>query len=274
MKQILRTIDRWRFEVPLALLLGGAACFALLAMPAPIFAAMPLVGGLGRAGQMAAAILAGLVAGGLAYVAMRPRRPAPVRPALEAVDPEEEERIATRRSRVRRADAHPDAPPREPIRASRDLGEPFMEVRKAPGEFGQKSLPVPEAEFTEVTEAEPLAMAESELVAEAPESAEVDQAPTPEPILLTAVEPVDEPPAADPTPEPVPVAPVAEPIRVAPVARAGRESLDEMMDRLAAGLARRAHTAPAPRPTLAMPDPQIAFRQALEELNRLSASRH
>jgi len=30
---------------------------------------------------------------------------------------------------VRRADAHPDAPPRPPLRANRDLGTPFLEIR-------------------------------------------------------------------------------------------------------------------------------------------------
>jgi hypothetical protein len=30
---------------------------------------------------------------------------------------------------IRRADAHPDAPPRPPLRANRDLGTPFLEIR-------------------------------------------------------------------------------------------------------------------------------------------------
>lgn len=34
---------------------------------------------------------------------------------------------------VRRADAHPDAPPRPPLRAMRDLGTPFLDIRATDG---------------------------------------------------------------------------------------------------------------------------------------------
>ncbi len=42
---------------------------------------------------------------------------------------------------LRRADAHPDAPPRPPLLATRDLGMPFLEVRAAPA-----AAPSPEPE--------------------------------------------------------------------------------------------------------------------------------
>jgi hypothetical protein len=47
-------------------------------------------------------------------------------------EPVEPEAVAT--PVLRRADAHPDAPPRPPLLATRDLGEPFLEVRAAPAE--------------------------------------------------------------------------------------------------------------------------------------------
>jgi hypothetical protein len=37
---------------------------------------------------------------------------------------------------LRRADAHPDAPARRPLSASRDLGMPFLNIRSAPAEDG------------------------------------------------------------------------------------------------------------------------------------------
>jgi hypothetical protein len=42
---------------------------------------------------------------------------------------------------VRRADAHPDAPPRRPVFANRDLGTPFLDIRAEPGLTGERPLP-------------------------------------------------------------------------------------------------------------------------------------
>ncbi len=55
--QILRTVDRWRFETPLALALAGAAGFAALAMPHEIFARLPVAGHFGTPGHVALALL-------------------------------------------------------------------------------------------------------------------------------------------------------------------------------------------------------------------------
>lgn len=46
---------------------------------------------------------------------------------------------------LRRADAHPDAPPRRPLFANRDLGTPFLEVRARPVHVVADVPPVPEA---------------------------------------------------------------------------------------------------------------------------------
>jgi hypothetical protein len=43
---------------------------------------------------------------------------------------------------VRRADAHPDAPPRRPVFANRDLGTPFLDIRAEPGLTGERPIPV------------------------------------------------------------------------------------------------------------------------------------
>ncbi len=40
---------------------------------------------------------------------------------------------------LRRADAHPDAPPRAPLFANRDLGMPFLDPRQAVGVVGQRA---------------------------------------------------------------------------------------------------------------------------------------
>ncbi len=50
-KEILRKIDGWRFEVPLALVLGAAAGFAAIAMPEDILSHVPLLGAMGLAGR-------------------------------------------------------------------------------------------------------------------------------------------------------------------------------------------------------------------------------
>jgi hypothetical protein len=60
---------------------------------------------------------------------------------------------------LRRADAHPDAPPRPPLLATRDLGTPFLEVMARPQvdvevhESAAEPLLVPEPELAPVAEA-------------------------------------------------------------------------------------------------------------------------
>ncbi|MDH7639678.1 hypothetical protein [Sphingomonas oryzagri] len=253
--QILRTIDRWRFETPLAVGLGAAAGFVALSAPAQLFAQVPVAGDMGTAGRAIVAVLLAAVAGGAGYIAMRK----PVKPEPEPVDPfadmPEEERPsgmpAERFARFRRADAHPDAPPREPIHASRDLGEPFMDVAAAaPGakpeadadEQWWPDSTIPDGDYVELPE---------------------DVVVQPEPV--TAEASVAEPEVV--AVEPAPVAVVAETVAAeAPVAsRPGHTSISAMMERLSAGLERRATVPPR--------DPGPALRNALAELNRLAERR-
>ncbi|WP_294127448.1 hypothetical protein [Sphingomonas sp.] len=114
---------------------------------------------------------------------------------------------------LRRADAHPDAPPRPPLLATRDLGRPFLEIRaaapapvepedehidfdaifppraitppKAPEPAAPEPAPEPAAELPE-----PVAAAEPEPAVEAPEVSEVYPMEAP----ISASEPVAEAP--------------------------------------------------------------------------------
>jgi hypothetical protein len=277
--QILRTVDRWRFETPLALTLAAAAGFAVMAMPHAVFAQLPVAGRLGMPAHIGLAALLALVCGVAAYVAMR--RPAKAVPVDEDVDPMDDIDVPSglsedRLLRLRRADRHPDAPPRAPIRASRDLGEPFMDVGAFVPSVESESETdsadevaadpaIIDGEYVEVDEihlaSEPLtAEPEIEHVAEAA-PAEVDDVGTP--LVDQDVEeeaPVTAAPVVD-----VP-APVVPPV-IAPAPRQD-SSIAAMMDRLSAGMERR-----AARPAMPARDMRPALRDALDELNRLAARR-
>lgn len=103
-------------------------------LPAVIAAAEPP---LGMTARIALALAAGLVVAGVARLlllvilgdsaegaAVEARDDAPAPPS------------------IRRADAHPDAPPRPPLLATRDLGTPFLEVR-AGGKPDEDDAPLP-----------------------------------------------------------------------------------------------------------------------------------
>jgi hypothetical protein len=257
--QILRTIDRWRFETPLALALAGSAAFFALTVPAALFEQVPVVGPMGTAGRAIVAVLLAAVSGGIGYVAMRrtakPAAPVEVAEPIDEI-PEEERPSgmpADRFRRFRRADAHPDAPPREPIIASRDLGEPFMEVGAPATEPAAEhedtwwpDTSIPEADFTEVAE---------EHVAEPVKAEDIPAtAPIAEEASVEAEAPAE-------------TAPVSEAPSEWPLPRTG-SSISAMMERLSAGLERRA-TVDAPPAR----DMQPALRDALEELNRLAERR-
>jgi hypothetical protein len=296
LKSMIRTIDSWRFELPLALALGAAAAFASIAAPPQLFGA--------QAGeivttliQSAVAALVALVASGIAYFAMR--RPHVPTEVIIADDDEEFEApsvTAERLVRLRRADAHPDAPPRQPIRASRDLGEPFMDVAGFPAPPAPlvdlvvppavpiPVVPIPDADYVEIDPpvaeqpaAEPVA---EEPVSEAPIAAQPEiEMPAepfveaaPEPVVAEAPVPADQPwpiEAFEPEPEPAP----------AP-SRMPRQSLSSMMERLSAGLERRNGEPMAPPPAAAVAealsgprDVKPELRNALDQLNRLAARR-
>jgi hypothetical protein len=105
--------------------------------PALISAAEPPLGmtariALALAGGIGAAILAwfGLfVLLGSRTMSLRAERPADVTEIVPV---------------IRRADAHPDAPPRPPVLATRDLGTPFLDVRAPASDIVPEAMPEPE----------------------------------------------------------------------------------------------------------------------------------
>ena len=267
-KKILRAIDRWRFEAPLAVMLGVAAGFAVAAMPSAIFAAVPVAGAFGLFGQGAVAAAVALLSGIVGYALMR----APGKPKAAADEDHSDEAesiempaevASDRLRRVRRADRHPDAPPRVPIHASRDLGEPLMEV----GLFFQADEESPrqdvilDGEFIELPgEAAP-----------APHAAEARAEET-EIETLVAEEAAEVTPVEEVAPV-VTAAAATPPVGPPPPPRPERQSLTAMIDRLSAGLERRAAARGIVPVGEAPRDMRPALREALEELNRLAAGR-
>jgi chemotaxis protein histidine kinase CheA len=286
-KEFLRRIDRWRFEAPLALVLGCAAGFAASAMPDRQLSDIPLIGHLGFIGRAAIALCLGILCGMSGYAVMRApvaAKPEP-EPEVEDVDFSDEDMTAAtpaqraeRMRRARKADAHPDAPLRAPIRASRDLGEPFMEVNAFPQPEGEEpvaeSEPAPsEAEAVavqpETTEVEAVAAEEAHIAEEEIDVWAVQDEAEPADTVEAVAAPDQTAPESGPQPEPAP------PARREGVVRADRQSLNEMIDRLSAGLERRARRngASGATPAQSQRDMRPAMREALEELNRLAAAR-
>lgn len=161
---------------------------------------------------------------------------------------------------LRRADAHPDAPPRPPLLATRDLGTPFLDVRAGGGKLaaGVRES-VADAKIAEAP-VEPAHAAPDEQPLprnwEQPMSAfdpdAIRAVPMPPPIMLpprrrAATPPVFEPNErfevfeltppvrkSAPAPEPAPLPPVE------PIARPETEaSVHALLDRLEKGVIRR-----------------------------------
>jgi hypothetical protein len=229
------------------------------------------------------------------------RRPHP-REMIIADDQQEPESpsvAAERLVRLRRADAHPDAPPRQPIRASRDLGEPFMDVAgfaPPPPPLVDLVVPpavsIPDGDYVEI---DPTAASNAETTQEP--AAEIPVADVPgaeqrapdQPVALELMNEVAPAIAIDTASEPVPAEesspieafePAPEP---APApSRPPRQSLSSMMERLSAGLERRSgEPLPPPPPAAALAEAlsgprnvDPALRSALNQLNRLATRRH
>jgi hypothetical protein len=119
------------FDAAVAALAAGSVGFATFAMPDHLFGQIVAATGLpqilaaaqpplGMTARLAAVGAGALLTFALVWALLRAldRAPAAPRPAARA----EPDPAAPR---VRRADAHPDAPARAPLRAGRDLGEPL-----------------------------------------------------------------------------------------------------------------------------------------------------
>lgn len=211
-------------------------------LPTFLSIAEPPLGWTARAGLMLVAAVAVAVPVWIALRLLVERGPV----ALPSVDEDVEEAPPS----VRRADAHPDAPPRPPVRATRDLGQPFLD----PVGPVDPEVALPRDLNT------PMAMFDPEALPMVP------AAPPP------AVRPLFRPTVAEPEPEPDPepvaeVRPapppleesVADPVQPAP-------SLSALIDRLDQGLQRRRDDRPAAAPETANP----GLASALGALRRMA----
>jgi len=203
---------------------------------------------------------------------------------------------------LRRADAHPDCPPRQPVFANRDLGTPFLDIR-ADAVTGERPLPVdldtPLSAYLHPLDAPlpPPAEPESEPAKiERPASVELEATPLPirldveeavesKPIVIEAWEPaappiapaVEQLPAQpeprfapnerietfDLTPVPRPSEEIAAPMP-GPSGGSGNASIHDLLDRLERGVSRRS---PAPDPVSppVQPVPVSAAAAAVSE---------
>ncbi|HEX8400673.1 MAG TPA: hypothetical protein VF628_03125 [Allosphingosinicella sp.] len=126
-------------DLPMAALAGGSVGFFAWAMPANLFeslivrtglpgvlsAAQPPLGDTARIAFVAAAALASFVAVWLLLRALGKTPAARARP----VEP-----VMNEAPRLRRADRHPDAPARQPVRAASDFGVPLDSAPAGRGE--------------------------------------------------------------------------------------------------------------------------------------------
>ncbi|WP_156680638.1 hypothetical protein [Sphingomonas profundi] len=226
-----------------AVLLGAAAAFFCYAMPAALIGRLldPAILG----GRLPLALLCGLAIGGatwLGFVLLDRAARLPFAAAPVAADAPV----------LRRADAHPDAPPRRPIFAGSDLGTPLDLVDPLPdgwrAEEPPLAFPDPPREL-------------------APSSAIDD-------------EPEDEMAAAGPTLVPVPTQ-AAEAIpaeTVETIAADRKPPLAALMVRLETGLARKALVLAGAEPNVTALKREIrpiggTLRAAVEELQQRTAGR-
>jgi hypothetical protein len=256
------------FDAGLAALAAVSAGFVAFAMPAPLFtglveasrlpdvlaAAQPPLGDTARLCVVAGAALLSFAAV-WALMAALGRVPA----RREAVaEPE------IQMPRLRRADAHPDAPPRPPLLA-RDLGEP-LELDEVADEWVEKEQPLAEPDHRPLP---------GFLVPQEPEQ-------EPEPIAEAGF---DRPEIVD-VPDPEPEARVeAEPLPLADLAaqlpEAEEESdqpLSQLVNRIEFGLSRKRQALPAVD-LPAADDPTVEegrvghrLRSAIHDLQKIASS--
>lgn len=293
------------FAMPDATFSGLVATSGL---PALIPAAEPPLGQTARFAVMVAAaigtfFLVSLVLRALGQQAPRPKAAAPE----PEVEPETEAPPAGRRRsfiaaeqpapKIRRADAHPDAPARRPLFAGSDLGEPLDEIEVSYGDEGwnddydetQEQAPLPEFmtgdpapiieladDFDAAPEAEdsaavpaPEPVADFEPPAFAPEPYQPAEF-TPEPCQPEAfaeARPTEEEPVSFDSPHP------PEPGFAPEPREQGEATISDLMQRLERGLQRRGETggeqAPAPESRSLEPveEPREADMSALKPVD-------
>jgi hypothetical protein len=257
------------FDAGLAALAALSAGFVAFAMPDPLFsglveasrlpqlveAARPPLGDTARFATVAAAFLFTFAAvwALMAALGRKPaRREATPEPAVQV-------------PRQRRADAHPDAPPRQPLLA-RDLGEPLDLAELAPERV--EEAPVEDASVEEIDH-RPLPgflipqEFEPEPEAAAAEEAQAEPEPEPEP-------------EAVPEAEPAPIAELA--ARLPESDAEGDGSLSQLVNRIEFGLSRKRQALPAaelPPVEPASADQENVghrLRSAINDLQKIASS--
>jgi hypothetical protein len=259
-------------DAGLSLFAGAAAAFFTFAMPQDLFEGLVARTGLARFvaaarpplgadARWAAIAAAALVVAALVWSTMKALDRGPATPFDEDADqaPRPEPAI-----RLRKADAHPDAPPRAPILASEELGEPLDLAPEQAVEWHDQPAPepAPEPAFEAPRPLPPFLVPEPQEVAES--AAEPDVA---ESAAQTPSEPQAEP---EPAPE--------------------SDSIGQLMQRFETGLARKqqaiARHDPPPPPVAAAPAAAPApaeeavaenhvghrLRSAIAGLNKMSAT--
>ncbi len=271
-------------DLALAGFAGAAFTFAAFFMPEWRLTQLSVASGLadifpparpplGFTARALFAVAVGLLAAGGSLLLLRLAERAPVgkRAVTEADTPPQP-------IRLRRADAHPDAPARRPL-VARDLGEPAEEPApalmrplpppaEAPAE--EELLLAPEAKvpaFLVPQEPEPIPAAPAEAETEAEAEAE-------EPLVWPSLEVSPEPEIASaPEPEPAAAAGSA-PTSVPEPETAPEPSISKLMQRLEFGLAKRERAAPLDPAGVAPPaDDAVGhrLRSAIGDLQKLAA---
>jgi hypothetical protein len=271
-----------RFAVPLApamaMVLAALGALMFLLMPAAVLEDLVVDSGiaslvtaaeppLGMTAHFAIAFLVALVVGGVSwfglFLLIGTRAVAIGRNAREDGVPI-----------LRRADAHPDAPPRRPVFANRDLGTPFLEVT------AESSLPMSVAEAVAYT---PPVIEERDIPADLDTPLATYRSPLDPPLPAPAPLPlgwIDEPVAAPapiiaPRPKPEPVVAIdPRPIRVVPESSAVVPPVEDPAPRFASH--ERIETfelTPMVRSETSAPLPSATIHDLLDRLERGVAKR-
>jgi hypothetical protein len=297
---------------PLAgLLLGALATAAVVAMPAPMLEALVMDSGipailaaaeppLGMTARLAIAGGAGGAAALLGWFALF------LLLGTRGISVARETAPARAVPVVRRADAHPDAPPRAPLLATRDLGTPFLEVTAGRGEVEEVETPekifspvhvvAPEVEPTlpvppvEAVEPEPVVPVEQPLPAnlDQPLSAfdpgAMRETPMPPPVTLPPLRRAPRPAVFDagerfetfeltpirrtPAPSPAPRPVPVSPTREDAIARPETDAtIHALLERLERGVVRRGLATPEPQKPR---DAERGLEEALVTLRNLA----
>jgi hypothetical protein len=275
-----------------AALLGGVAAGACALMPIPMLESLVMASGLPAAvsaaapplGMTARLAIAGGAGGMIAvfgwlvlFLVLGTRGVTIGRSKIVEAD-------ALQAPVLRRADAHPDAPPRPPLLATRDLGTPFLEVtaRAPEPEAAPEPLFESEAEIAEIPEEQDLPMdLEQPLAAFDPQA--IPDVPMPPPVTLPPLRRVARPQTFDTserfeTFELTPIRRTPPPANLAPAPRQPEEAITRpeteatihaLLDRLEKGVVKRGIAAGTETPQKPR-DAERGLEEALVTLRNLA----